>query len=152
MGAIKKRPCIITLFFFFQTTQTQNLAARATQDTFEQGTYAFRPLTTADPKCTESVEYWESAFKNFAGLPPSKSQGGTLYSVRENVSFLTLYNAQTDATVDCRVVTCTQTTQTTASGDSAEHSDPPAEERHGYALLCKTIPAALPDDDSAPLT
>lgn len=125
------------------------MAARTTEDTFEKGTYAFRPLTSTDPKCTESVEFWESAFKNFSGLPPSKSKGGALYGIRENVSFIALYNAQTDATVDCRVVTCTQTTTT---GDAAEHSDPPANEKYGYALICKTMPAALPDDDSAPFT
>ncbi|CDJ62233.1 SAG family member [Eimeria necatrix] len=117
---------------------------------FKDGTYAFKSLTAAKPSCNETVEYWKAALKNFTGLPPSKKQANGLYDKQDNVSFVALYNPSSSATADCRVVTCTKKT----SSDSDLLSQSKAEEtpEYGYALICKTMPDALADENSAPFT
>ncbi|CDJ40607.1 SAG family member [Eimeria tenella] len=130
-------------------TQTEPVEAASAAKPFEQGTYAFKSLTTAEPNCKETVDYWKSAFKNFSGLPPSKSQAGQLYNSQENVSFVALYNPASDATADCRVITCTKTT---TPGESVVSSDPQGSKENGYAIICKTIPTPFTSNDSAPFT
>ncbi|CDJ40606.1 SAG family member (sag5) [Eimeria tenella] len=130
-------------------TQTEPAKAASAAKPFEQGIYAFKSLTTAEPNCKEAVDYWKSAFKNFSGLPPSKSQAGQLYNSQDNVSFVALYNPSSDATADCRVITCTKTTTT---GGSEQQSDPQESKEYGYGMICKTIPTAFTNNDSVPFT
>ncbi|CDJ62579.1 SAG family member [Eimeria necatrix] len=130
-------------------TQTEPAEAARVAKPFEQGTYAFKSLTAEETNCKETVDYWKSAFKNFSGLPPSKSQAGELYNSQDNVSFVALYNPSSDATADCQVITCTKTTTT---GGSEQRSDPQRSNEYGYALICKTMPTAFTSNDSVPFT
>ncbi|CDJ67858.1 SAG family member [Eimeria necatrix] len=117
---------------------------------FQDGTYAFKSLTAAKPDCKETVDYWKAAYKNFTGLPPPKTESETLYKDQDNVSFVALYNPSYSATADCRVVTCTQTT-TPATDDEANYAAG-GNTKNGYALICKTMPAAFESDGSALFT
>ncbi|CDJ62347.1 SAG family member [Eimeria necatrix] len=134
--------------------QTGTAAQTRTANPFEKGTYAFKSLTAGQPNCKESVDSWKAAYKSFTGLPPSKKEAGTLYDNQDNVSFVALYNPSTNATADCRVVTCTQTNTTTTRPEAlmatAEGGTDTA--KNGYALLCKTMPTAFPSETSAPFT
>ncbi|CDJ62580.1 SAG family member [Eimeria necatrix] len=130
-------------------TQTEPVETAAAAKPFEQGTYAFKSLTAEEPNCKETVDYWKSAFKNFSGLPPSKSQAGGLYNSQDNVSFVALYNPSSDATADCRVITCIKTT---TPGEAVVNSDPQPSTENGYAIICKTMPTAFTNNDSAPFT
>ncbi|CDJ62578.1 SAG family member [Eimeria necatrix] len=127
---------------------SQPLAASNPENPFKEGTYAFKSLTAAEPNCKDTVDYWKAAFKNFSGLPPSESQAGNLYNNQDNVSFVALYNPSSDASADCRVVTCTKTT----TANEALQSDSDQSPEYGYALLCKTMPSAFTDDNTAPFT
>ncbi|CDJ40603.1 SAG family member (sag6) [Eimeria tenella] len=130
-------------------TQKEPVEATSGTNPFEKGTYAFKSLTTAEPNCKEIVNYWKAAFKNFTGLPPSESQAGDLYKSYNNVSFVALYNTSSNATADCQVVTCTKTT---TPGDSSIRDSPSGSQEYGYAMICKTMPAAFADKNSAPFT
>ncbi|CDJ62575.1 SAG family member [Eimeria necatrix] len=130
------------------TEQTEAVAAANSENPFKDGTYAFKSLTAAEPNCKETVDHWKAAFKSFTGLPPSKTQGANLYKNQDNVSFVALYNPSSDATADCRVVTCTKTT----AGGTVLESDSDQSPEYGYALICKTMPSAFADEDSAPFT
>ncbi|CDJ40605.1 SAG family member, partial [Eimeria tenella] len=127
---------------------TQPVAASNPENPFKEGTYAFMSLTAAEPNCKDTVDHWKAAFKNFTGLPPSESQAGNLYNNQDNVSFVALYNPSSDATADCRVVTCTKTTTENEETQSVSEQSP----EYGYALICKTMPSAFPDGNSAPFT
>ncbi|CDJ62576.1 SAG family member [Eimeria necatrix] len=130
------------------TEQTDPVAAASAANPFQDGTYAFKSLTAAEPNCKETVDHWKAAFKNFTGLPPSKTQGADLYKNQDNVSFVALYNPSSDATADCQVVTCTKTTTegTVLQNDSEQSPE------YGYALICKTMPSAFKDDNAVPFT
>ncbi|CDJ40596.1 SAG family member [Eimeria tenella] len=135
------------------STQRQDAkiqVASGVDSPFKDGTYAFKSLTDAQPSCNETVDYWKAAFKNFTILPLSKSQANGLYDKQGNVSFVALYNPSSTATADYRVVTCTKKTGT-ATDDHAE-SEAEKTPEYGYALICKTMPAALADENSAPFT
>ncbi|CDJ62581.1 SAG family member [Eimeria necatrix] len=134
------------------TEATEAIAGSTTANPFQDGTYAFKSLTAAKPDCKETVDYWKAAYKNFTGLPPSKAEDENLYKNQDNVSFVALYNPSTGATADCRVVTCTQTT-TTSTDDETESSYAAGNTaKSGYALICKTMPAAFGTGSSAPFT
>ncbi|CDJ62584.1 SAG family member [Eimeria necatrix] len=140
------------------TQATEAMAGSSTANPFQDGTYAFKSLTAAKPDCKETVDYWKAAYKNFTGLPPSKTEGETLYKDQDNVSFVALYNPSSDATADCRVVTCTQTI-TSATDDADDAEDPVGSSyaggdntKNGYALICKTMPGAFGTGSSAPFT
>ncbi|CDJ40595.1 SAG family member [Eimeria tenella] len=120
------------------------------ENPFKDGTYAFKSLTDAQPKCKDTVDFWKAAFKNFTGLPPSKKQANGLYDKQDNVSFVALYNPSSSATADCRVVTCTKKTSTKENELAAAEGNATSE--YGYALICKTMPDALADENSAPFT
>ncbi|CDJ66648.1 SAG family member, partial [Eimeria necatrix] len=98
------------------TEATEAMAGSSPANPFQDGTYAFKSLDDTEPNCKETIDYWKAAYKNFTGLPPSKTEGETLYKNQDNVSFVALYNPSSNATADCRVVTCTQTTTTTTGG------------------------------------
>ncbi|CDJ62587.1 SAG family member [Eimeria necatrix] len=132
--------------------QTETGAQSRSTNPFEAGTYAFKSLTAAKPDCKETVDYWKAAYKNFTGLPPSKNDAETLYDDQDNVSFVALYNPSSNATADCRVVTCTQTNTSTAGPVGATTDEGSETAKRGYALLCKTMPAAFASDTSAPFT
>ncbi|CDJ62583.1 SAG family member [Eimeria necatrix] len=119
---------------------------------FEDGTYAFKSLADKEPNCKETVDSWTAAYKNFTGLPPSKTEGDTLYSNQNNVSFVALYNPSSSATADCRVVTCTQTTTSTTGNGMLSANAEGETTKNGYALICKTMPTAFGDGSSAPFT
>ncbi|CDJ64350.1 SAG family member [Eimeria necatrix] len=116
---------------------------------FEDGTYAFKSLTSEKPECESIVNYWKTAFKNFTGLPPSQNQAADLYSNQHNISFVALYNPSANATADCRVATCTKSASPGPTFFSDSASD--AAEK-GYALICKTMPTAFKSKDTAPFT
>ncbi|CDJ40616.1 SAG family member [Eimeria tenella] len=126
--------------------------AQTSAEAFQDGTYAFKSLADADPNCKETVDYWKAAYKNFTGLPPSKSKDEKLYNNQDNVSFVALYNPSSNATADCRVVTCTQTNTTTPQPDTVSRDGNTEATKKGYALICKTTPAAFENDASAPFT
>ncbi|CDJ64348.1 SAG family member [Eimeria necatrix] len=130
-------------------TQAQTYGSEASAEPFKDGTYAFKPLTSDKPDCKSIVDSWKAAFENFTGLPPSQNQAAGLYDNQDNVSFVALYNPQSNATADCRVATCTKSAAPTravlddSSGQAAEN---------GYALICKTMPTAFLNKDTAPFT
>ncbi|CDJ40600.1 SAG family member [Eimeria tenella] len=116
---------------------------------FKDGTYAFKSLTDEKPDCKSIVGSWKAAFKNFTGLPPSQNQAAGLYNNQDNVSFVALYNPQSTATADCQVATCTKTTSSAPSSLSDTSAATPEK---GYALLCKTMPTAFQNAETAPFT
>nr|ABR92920.1 surface antigen 7 [Eimeria tenella] len=130
------------------TEQKDPVAAAGATNPFQDGTYAFKSLTAAEPNCKETVDHWKAAFENFTGLRPSKTEGANLYKNQDNVSFVALYNPSSDATADCKVVTCTKAT----ASEAALQSDSDQSSENGYALICKTMPSAFPDDKSPPFT
>nr|AET50695.1 hypothetical protein [Eimeria tenella] len=132
----------------------ETAAKTSSANPFEKGTYAFKSLITEQPNYKETVDYWKTAYKSFTGLPPSKKEAGTLHDDQDNASFVALYNPSSNATADCRVVTCTQTTTTTATPGALMATAEGSSEttKKGYALLCKTMPAGLASDASAPFT
>ncbi|CDJ67324.1 SAG family member [Eimeria necatrix] len=137
------------------TEAPEAMAAPSALKPFEDGTYAFKSLTAAQPNCKETVDYWKAAYKNFTGLPPSKTDGETLYNNQDNVSFVALYNPSSNATADCRVVTCTQTTTSTTGGTEGGMLSTYADDgttKNGYALICKTMPAVFGSSGSALFT
>ncbi|CDJ40592.1 SAG family member [Eimeria tenella] len=114
---------------------------------FNSGTYAYIALNSATPNCSAAVDHWKAAYKNFSGVPPAYKDNTTLYSKQDNISFVALYNPSKDATADCRVVTCTETTTPQSPGQEGSGT-----QRHGYALLCMTTPDILKENESAPFT
>ncbi|CDJ64349.1 Surface antigen 2, related [Eimeria necatrix] len=139
------------LWQYLTPTQTTKAPSNSeAENPFKDGTYAFKSLTDAQPKCKDTVDSWKGAFKNFTGLPPSKSEANGLYDKQDNASFVALYNPSSSATVDCRVVTCTKKTSTAA--DELAKAEGDATSEYGYALICKTMPDALADENSAPFT
>nr|AET50478.1 hypothetical protein [Eimeria tenella] len=133
-------------------TQPEAHSSQAATETFKDGTYAFKALTAEQPNCTETIDYWKAAYKNFTGLPPSKKGTGKLYENQDNVSFVALYNASSNATADCRVVTCTQKTSAAAVSASVSSGDSGDTTKLGYALICKTMPTAFGNGSIAPFT
>ncbi|CDJ62353.1 SAG family member [Eimeria necatrix] len=134
------------------TEETGGATKSSSTNPFKDGTYAFKPLDDAEPNCKETVDYWKAAFKNFTGLPPSKTEGTDLYKKQDNVSFVALYNPSSNATADCRVVTCTQTTTSGSLPATATSGGEGGTTKNGYALICKTMPTAFANDTSAPFT
>ncbi|CDJ62234.1 SAG family member [Eimeria necatrix] len=130
-------------------TQEQTYGSVAPAEPFKDGTYAFKPLTSDKPDCKSIVDSWKAAFENFTGLPPSQNQAAGLYDNQDNVSFVALYNPQSNATADCQVATCTKTTSSPPQ-DFRDSPDQAAE--NGYALICKTMPTAFQNKDTAPFT
>ncbi|CDI86326.1 SAG family member [Eimeria praecox] len=121
-------------------TSDTNPAIAATLTKFDSGTYAFKALKSDVPDCSAVVDEWKGAYKNFDGPPPPNSKDQQLYSNPTNVSLVAIYNPSSGATADCRVVTCSRTTQTT---------EPQAtESASGFALICMTTPDVLPEDNS----
>ncbi|CDJ45668.1 SAG family member [Eimeria brunetti] len=118
------------------------------------GTYAFKSLKSDSPECSAIVEEWKGFYKNFNGMPPPKSKDTQLYKDQNNVSFVAMYNPSSGATADCRVVTCTKTTQASSRGLARAGpggTEPKVET--GYALICMTVPDVLPENNStAPFT
>ncbi|CDJ30051.1 SAG family member [Eimeria mitis] len=104
-------------------------------NTFPSGTYAFMALDTAEADCVAAVSHWKDAVSNFTSLPPSKTKGTTLYEKQQNVSFVALYNPSDSASVDCRVITCTQKL---AQGPAALSIRSSVDGKKGHALLCMT--------------
>lgn len=137
---------------FTQSEETEGAAKSSSANPFEDGTYGFKRLADAEPNCKEAVDYWNAAFKNFTGLPPSKTEGTDLYKKQDNVSFVALYNPSSNATADCRVVTCTQTTTSGSLPATATSGGESGTTKNGYALICKTMPTAFANDTSAPFT
>ncbi|CDJ40610.1 SAG family member [Eimeria tenella] len=134
------------------TQETAAMAEPSAASPFQDGTYAFKSLTAAKPNCKETVDSWKAAFKNFTGLPPSKTEDENLYKNQDNVSFVALFNPSSRATADCRVVTCTQTT-TSATDDAVGSTySGSGTTKNGYALICKTMPPAFGTGSSAPFT
>ncbi|CDJ31543.1 SAG family member [Eimeria mitis] len=124
---------------------------------FVSGTYAFQVVDAASPSCTAVVEKWKNAYSNFNGLPPPNTDSQELYTSRENISFVAMYNPSDDATADCRVVTCTRKITTTPQGvlsdvgEEEEEETPKNEEtKEGSALICMTTPDVLPDNSENP--
>ncbi|CDJ62570.1 SAG family member [Eimeria necatrix] len=132
------------------TQEANYQAATKADNPFKDGTYAFKSLTGAQFSCNDTVDYWKASFKNFTGLPPSKSQANGLYDKQDNASFVALYNPSSNATADCKFVVCTKTT--TDAGDDAEDTRVVQSSQSGYALICKTMPAAFADENTAPFT
>ncbi|CDJ40602.1 SAG family member (sag12) [Eimeria tenella] len=132
--------------------QVETLADQAPTNPFSGGTYAFKKLTDEQHSCKETVDYWKAAFKNFTGLPPSKNDAGELYNSQDNVSFVALYNPSANASADCRVVTCTQTTGVASKSASTSADTGSATTKSGFALLCKTVPTVFANDTTAPFT
>ncbi|CDJ33924.1 SAG family member [Eimeria mitis] len=127
---------------------------------FMSGTYAFQVVDAASLSCTAVVEKWKNAYSNFNGLPPPNKDAEELYTSRDNISFVAMYNPSADATADCRVVTCTRKIATvsagllTEMGEEEEGEDPLTEEtKEGSALICMTTPDVLPaNSDNPPFT
>ncbi|CDJ67912.1 SAG family member, partial [Eimeria necatrix] len=131
---------------------SETFSVQAVADPFKDGTYAFKSLTAEQPNCAETVDYWKAAYKNFTGLPPPKGEAGTLYDNQDNVSFVALYNPSSNATADCRVVTCTQTTSSADPSSRVSSDGNDGNTKLGYAMLCKTTPTAFENDSTAPFT
>ncbi|CDJ28590.1 SAG family member [Eimeria mitis] len=121
---------------------------------FQSGTYAYLPIDNADSvDCKAVVDKWKEAYTNFDGLPPANKEEKNLYDNQENVSFVALYNPSTEATADCRVVTCTKTTPA-AGAAAAGGTDSTGQntETKASALICMTAPDVLADKEKAPFT
>ncbi|CDJ31540.1 SAG family member [Eimeria mitis] len=119
---------------------------------FQSGTYAYHPVDSpASVDCNAVVDKWKRAYSNFSGLPPPNKEDEELYQDQDNVSFVALYNPTKNATVDCRVVTCTKTTPAAASFKAARTGGIKTEK--GSALICMTVPDVLPEKgEKAPFT
>ncbi|CDJ57949.1 SAG family member [Eimeria maxima] len=105
------------------------------------------------PNCTEAVDHWNAAFTNFQEyvLPPPNDMSTKLYSNRDNISFVAVYNPAKTATADCRVFTCTRTTPASSvAGDS--NSNPAKTEDSSSSLICLTTPDILTLNGPAPFT
>ncbi|CDJ31542.1 SAG family member [Eimeria mitis] len=107
--------------------------------------------------CTDVVEKWKNAYSNFSGLPPPKKDTEVLYTSRENISFVAIYNPSKDATADCRVVTCTRKITNAPAGllsdvgeEEGEEDTKTEETKEGSALICMTTPDVLPDNSENP--
>ncbi|CDJ30948.1 SAG family member [Eimeria mitis] len=138
-------------FLLPKTSDESEPVVVATIDRFASGTYAFKALESETPRCSDIVEEWKTAYNNFNGLPPPYSEQEQAYSSQENVSFVAMHNPSSDATADCRVVTCTR--KTTTQQQNREKTGTTATEANGYALICMTTPDVLPVDGSkAPFT
>ncbi|CDJ40613.1 SAG family member [Eimeria tenella] len=134
------------------TEATEGAAGRSSTKPFEEGTYAFKSLRDAESNCKETVDYWKAAFKNFTGLPPPNSKDENPYKSQDNISFVALYKPSSSATADCRVVTCIQTTTSTPVDGVGSTYVGGGTTKNGYALICKTMPAAFGTGSSAPFT
>ncbi|CDJ64351.1 SAG family member [Eimeria necatrix] len=131
-------------------TTEDNGEAKVTGSPFKSGTYAVQVLTSETPQCSETVDSWKKAYKNFSGLPPSKSQDPELYKKQDNISFVALYNPSTEGTADCRVATCTKTVSAGVGVLNGGETSQPTE--RGQALICMTTPDVFQDASSAPFT
>lgn len=120
---------------------------------FPPGTFAVAPQSSTKVDCDETVDHWKAAYKNFDGPPPGRVASSEIYNNLDNLSLVAMYNPSADATADCRVMTCTQTPKATGDPDvSGRQSGDQAEEKQGYALVCRTMPNALPINGSGPFT
>lgn len=120
---------------------------------FPPGTFAVAPQSSTKVDCDETVDRWKAAYKNFDGPPPGKFASSEVYNNLDNLSLVAMYNPSADASADCRVMTCTQTPKATGDPNVAgQQSGGQAEEKHAYALVCGTMPNALPINGSGPFT
>ncbi|CDI86325.1 SAG family member [Eimeria praecox] len=127
-------------------TGSKAAPAAAIED-FEDGTYAFEILKSGDVDCEGTVSYWQSAFKNFDGLPPVNSDSAAVYKDKLNVSFVALYNPSTGATADCRLATCTEKPATVKASESDASTN-----RQAFIFICMTTPDVLQKDQKAPFS
>ncbi|CDJ30947.1 SAG family member [Eimeria mitis] len=111
---------------------------------FEEGTYAFNILSSSKVDCSETVDHWKGAHKNFEGLPPTYSANVEVYKDKLNVSFVAMYNPSSGATADCRLATCTEVVAEGRSG-------PESQNRQAFIFICMTTPDILVDN-KAPFT
>ncbi|CDJ33919.1 SAG family member [Eimeria mitis] len=119
---------------------------------FQSGTYAYHPVENPDNvDCKAVVDKWKGAYSNFDGLPPANKEEEDLYDNQENVSFVALYNPTEKATADCRVVTCTKTTQGAEAGGGGGRAEQNTETK-ASALICMTVPDVLAEGGDAPFT
>ncbi|CDJ36141.1 SAG family member [Eimeria mitis] len=107
---------------------------------FKSGTYAFMALESDTPDCAAAVDHWKDAVSNFTSVPPPKTGEDEPYDKQHNISFVAMFNPSENASADCRVVTCTQTTTQQPSAFNLRNS---GDEKKGYALLCMTTPDAF---------
>ncbi|CDJ45662.1 SAG family member [Eimeria brunetti] len=128
--------------------------AKSAPEDFVSGTYAFKVVEDGKANCTEVVDGWKAAYTNFNGMPPAKSEKEELYTVPENVSFVSMYNPSTNAAASCRVVTCTKTVSVAGEGGRANVEAGTRETEGtttGSALMCLTTPDILfTSADTAP--
>ncbi|CDJ30464.1 SAG family member [Eimeria mitis] len=99
--------------------------SKTKNELFFRTAFAYLQLPSATPNCTEAVDHWKAAFTNFKDydLPPANDLTTQLYSTRDNTSFVAIYNPAKNATIDCRVSTCTKTTvsQPQPDGEGEPH-------------------------------
>lgn len=105
------------------------------------------------PNCTEAVDHWNAAFTNFQEyvLPPPNDMSTKLYSNRDNISFVAVYNPAKTATADCRVFTCTRITPA-SSVAGYSNSNPAKTADSSSSLICLTTPDILTLNGPAPFT
>lgn len=131
-----------------------------------------KAMMTPEPDCYRAIKTWNSFASKFPSRRPVYSAGEEgLYADPSIQAFLTLYNPKPDATLDCRMVTCTQSTTAKGGGGGGAQSTfiRAVEEKlrnrlararnsggsmnviKGYGLVCVTAPKALTDKE-APFT
>lgn len=100
-------------------------------------TYAF--TTQKGPDCQGAVDYWKAGFYNFKTIPPVYKKSVSVYRSFQNTSFISLFNPQEDATMDCAFLVCPLKDLPPGKGAGASSSDV---DKVGYGLTCLSAPDA----------
>lgn len=141
-------------------------AAERTSGTVEKisytGNFAYAAQADATDKCDDAVETWKKAVTKFESLPPKYTEAEKLYQDNDNLSFVAMFNTNTDATMECGIITCPAEK---AAEEEGEDNGPKEEEEEDssqsrkkslrskdgetetkadvYGLVCYTAPKTL---------
>ncbi|KAL8425821.1 hypothetical protein Efla_004320 [Eimeria flavescens] len=117
--------------------------------------YMYYPQSSNDTSCDSDVDYWKSAVTSFSTPPPAYSEA--VYGKHTSISFVSLYNAGENPTVDCADTTCKKTQQDSSNSAGSTQGGPRTGEAPSstttskYSMLCLTKPQAL-DKSEEPFT
>lgn len=95
--------------------------------TTPDGTQAVFPLTADKEDCAGAVEFWRQGFSLFNGLPPAFTSTTSPYTNPLSVSFVSLFNPNADAVVDCAVMTYTEAAEEEEEEEEQEEKQQQAE-------------------------
>lgn len=144
-------------FVNFICTKMRQGGLSSRDSIFNDLTFALAPQSGDEPDCAEAVQYWESGFASFDGLPPRLSRKSDVeYEDTKKVSFIFLYNPGADQSVECGFVTCRASppiSDGAGTGLQPPQGLPESTNLGGggsakdtlHGLLCQTSPGVLLD-------